>query len=152
MCMFVNNANHIIMKQILLPALLLLLSSLAFIANAQDLPKAPSSKVKYSVADPTEKAKSQTDKLKEQLELNDEQYEQILQINIDAAKQNKFSGTPEEIGEQIKLIQIQKRAAILGWLNDKQTKLYNQLYPLAEEAPAQQTGNVNTISVQPIKP
>jgi hypothetical protein len=150
--MFVNNAKHIIMKQILPFALLLLISLLAFNSNAQDLPKAPSSKVKYSLADPTEKAKSQTDKLKEQLDLNDEQYEQILRINIDAAKQNKFSGTPEAIGEQIKQLQLQRRAAILGWLNDKQTKLYNQLYPLAEDVPAQQTGNVNTISVQPIKP
>lgn len=149
-CKIMLHVSYYNMKPILLSLLLMLVSAANFCVNGQGLPKAPSDKTKYSVADPVARAKAQADKLKEQLELSDEQYEKILEIHINAAKQNSFSGTPEENQAQVKLLQAQKRAAIIGWLNDRQTKLFNELYPAPAEGAPEQTGNVNTISIQPI--
>ena len=118
-------------------------------AQSQSLPQAPSSKVKYSVADPEAKAKAQADKLKEQLNLTEEQYQKVVEINLLAAQQNTFSGTPEENQAMIKQVQFEKKKAIGQILSDSQLSLYKKLYPDPVEAPATQTGNVNTISLQP---
>jgi Spy/CpxP family protein refolding chaperone len=134
----------------LLATLLITFISFSFAqAQSQSLPQAPSSKVKYSVADPEAKAKAQAEKLKEQLNLTDEQYQKVLEINLMAAQQNTFSGTPEENQALIKKIQVEKKKAIGQVLSDSQLSLYKKLYPDPVEAPATQTGNVNTISIQP---
>jgi hypothetical protein len=113
---------------------LLIFCSLLFggmnMLKAQTAPKpTPENIAKFKPADPETRARQMTDKLKADIGLSEEQYQQALDINIGAAKKNVFTGTVEENQRKLQELQSERWAAILSILSPEQQQKYRELYP-----------------------
>jgi hypothetical protein len=104
--------------------------SSTYLVYAQTPPKpTPETIAKFKPADPEARARQMTDKLKADIALSEEQYQQALEINIGAAKKNVFTGTVEENQRKLQELQSERWAAILSILSPEQQQKYRELYP-----------------------
>jgi hypothetical protein len=126
---YIQTFKMIAMKYVWL-ILCLFISGLTPALHAQTPPKpTPETIAKFKPANPEERAKQMTDKLKADISLSEEQYQQALEININAAKKNVFTGTVEENQRKLQELQSERWAAILSILSPEQQQKYRELYP-----------------------
>lgn len=98
--------------------------------HAQNPPKpTPETIAKFKPADPETRARQMTEKLRADISLSEEQYQQALEISIGAAKKNVFKGTVEENQRKLQELQSERWAAILSILSPEQQQKYRELYP-----------------------